>query len=204
MRPGTLGLRLLFLCLGISAALLPGIGLAHVEVVPPESTAGETQRYGLRVPTEKPIPTVRVEVQFPSELRVLDFETLAGWRLSSQTDTSGRPLGAVWEDGSIPAGQFAEFGLRAQNPDREVELRWTVIQTYADGTEVQWVGPTTADFPAAVSHVRQRALLSFGEMLASIAVVLSLIATIVTALALRARRRRPGNGSPLGSGGGLA
>jgi uncharacterized protein YcnI len=201
-RPETLGqpLRLLFLGLGLVAALLPGSGMAHVEVVPAESIAGETQRYGLRVPTEKPTPTVRIEVQFPPGLRVLDFEALAGWRLSAQTDTSGRPLGAVWEEGSIPAGQFAEFGLRAQNPDREAELRWTVIQTYADGSEVQWVGPPTGEFPAAISRVRQRALIGFGEVLASVAVVLSLIAATVSALAWRNRRHLP----PPGHGGGLA
>jgi uncharacterized protein YcnI len=193
-------LRRLFLGLGLVAALVPGSGLAHVEVVPAESIAGETQRYGLRVPTEKPIPTVRVEVQFPPGLRVLDFEAIGGWRLSSQTDGAGRPLGAVWEDGSIPAGQFAEFGLRAQNPDREAELRWTVIQTYADGTEVQWVGPPTADFPAAITHVRQRALLGFGEVLAGVAVVLSLIATTLSALVWRNRRHL----RPPGIGGGLA
>jgi uncharacterized protein YcnI len=181
-------LRLTFLGIGLIVALLPGAVLAHIEVVPAESTAGEMQRYGIRVPTEKPSPTVRVEVQFPSALRVVDFEAVAGWQLTFQTDAAARPLDAIWQGGSIPPNQFAEFGLRAQNPDGEADLRWTVIQTYADGSEVQWVGPPTANFPAAFTRVHRRRLAGWTVALVGLGVVLSLIATAVSVLGWRAGR----------------
>ncbi len=170
------------------AAGMPTPALAHVEVVPTESISGETQRYGIRVPTEKPIPTVRVEVQFPNTLRVLDLEATVGWQVAVQTDPSGRPVDAVWHAGSIPPNQFVEFGVRARNPDEETELRWSVIQTYQDGSEVQWVGAPTADSPAAITRVRSRALLGVPEMLASIAALLGLSALGVALLAFRAHK----------------
>ncbi|MCA1644832.1 MAG: DUF1775 domain-containing protein [Chloroflexi bacterium] len=162
--------------------------LAHVEVVPAESGAGETQRYGIRVPSEKPVATIRVEVQFPSTVRVLDFENSAGWQLTFQTDAAGRPVDALWTDGSIAPNQFAEFGLRVRNPDSEADLQWTVIQTYQDGTEVQWVGPPAAEFPAATSRIRRREVLAWPEVGAGVALVLSIVASIISVLAWRATR----------------
>jgi uncharacterized protein YcnI len=168
---------------------LPGRVLAHVEVVPVDSPPGVMQRYAIRVPTEKPVPTVRVEIEFPSGLPVLDLEVSPGWQVTVQTESSGRLIGAVWEGGSIPAGQFAEFGLRAQNPEREAQLRWSVIQTYADGTEVQWIGPPNAEFPAAITRVSGRQLIDLRDPLIGASVLLALIALIVAGLAWRATRR---------------
>jgi len=147
------------------------------------------ERYGIRVPTEKPVPTVRVEIEFPSGLRVVDLEASPGWQVTVQTESNGRLIGAVWEGGSIPAGQFAEFGLRAQNPERDAQLRWTVIQTYADGTEAQWIGPPNAEFPAATTRVRGRQLIDYLDPLAGAAVLLALLALLNAGLALRSTRR---------------
>lgn len=166
---------------------LPGRVWAHVEVVPATSRPGVVERYGIRVPTEKPIPTVRVEVEFPAGLRVADIEASPGWQLSVQTESGGRPIGAVWEGGSIAAGQVAEFGLRAQNPERDADLRWSVIQTYADGSEVQWIGPPNAEFPAATTRVSG----ALPELTAATGVVLAMVAVVVTGLVWRASRRSP-------------
>jgi uncharacterized protein YcnI len=168
---------------------LPGGALAHVEVVPADSLPGVMERYGIRVPTEKPVPTVRVEIEFPSGLRVVDLEASPGWQVTVQTESNGRLIGAVWEGGSIPAGQFAEFGLRAQNPERDAQLRWTVIQTYADGTEAQWIGPPNAEFPAATTRVRGRQLIDYLDPLAGAAVRLALLALLMAGLASRSTRR---------------
>ena len=171
------------------ALALPGRALAHVEVVPATSPPGVMERYGIRIPTEKPVPTVRVEVEFPNGLRVADIEASPGWQVTVQTESSGRPIGAVWEGGSIPAGQFAEFGLRAENPEGEAQLRWSVIQTYADGTEVQWIGPQNAEFPAATTRVSGRPLFASVDPLSGASMLFALIALIVAGLAWRASRR---------------
>ena len=169
----------------ISLAGPPTAALAHVEVVPAESAPGATERYGIRVPTEKPVATVRVEVQFPPGLRVLDAETAPGWRLTFQRDASGRPVSAVWEGGSIPTDQFSEFAVRAVNPDAEAELRWQVLQTYQDGSEAQWVGPASAEFPAATTRVRSSGPLGSVEPLSLVALLLGLVALVVSGLAWR-------------------
>jgi uncharacterized protein YcnI len=149
---------------------------------------GDTLRYGIRVPSEKPIPTVRVEVQFPSSLRVTDLESVAGWRVSAQTDPTGRLIDAVWDGGSIPPNQFAEFGLRGRNPDAETELRWSVIQTYQDGSEVQWNGPPSAESPAATTRVVSRTVASWGDILGAIALAVALFAVGIAGLGWRRGR----------------
>ena len=169
---------------------MPTIAQAHIEVVPGESVAGTIERYGIRVPSEKPIATVRVEVQFPAAVRVLDFEAVAGWQLTTQTDSSGRPVDAVWEGGRVVGpNQYAEFGLRAQNPAQATELRWTVIQTYEDGSEVQWFGPSTAEFPAASTRVRDAGWLATIDPLAMLAAGIGVLALVLSSLALMARVR---------------
>jgi uncharacterized protein YcnI len=173
----------------VMVVCLPGRAVAHVEVVPADSPAGATERYGIRVPTEKPVPTVRVEVAFPSGLRVLDIEASPGWQVTVQTESGGRPVGATWDGSSIPAGQFAEFGLRAQNPDGEAQLRWSVIQTYADGSEVQWIGAPNAEFPAATTRVRGGQVVQSLDPLAGASGLLAVCALVVSALAWRASRR---------------
>lgn len=62
------------------------IGLAegHVLVIPEEARAGVAQRYGILIPSEKAVPTVRIEVHFPDGLQVTELETVAGWRIKTQ------------------------------------------------------------------------------------------------------------------------
>ena len=50
------------------------IAWAHVGISPRESTAGATQKYTMRVPTEKNIPTVRIEAEFPAAVEVTSVE----------------------------------------------------------------------------------------------------------------------------------
>ena len=52
----------LLLCIALGATITQ----AHVAVLPRESAAGATQKYTMRVPDEKNIPTVRMEAEFPA------------------------------------------------------------------------------------------------------------------------------------------
>jgi uncharacterized protein YcnI len=165
--------------------------LAHIEVVPEESVTATVERYGMRVPSEKAIPTTRIEVQFPREIRVIDLELVDGWRVTTQKDGSGRIVSAVWEGGSIPEEQFEEFGLRARNPEATADLTWQVIQTYQDGSEVQWIGPPNAEFPAALTRVRPAGAGLSGEALVTgLPGLVGLAAIIISGLAWRAASPR--------------
>ncbi len=174
--------------LGVGLALMSHAGLAraHVSVTPAEGPTGVSQRYGLLVPSEKPIPTTRVEVQFPAGLRVAEVESVPGWRATTQADRAGRTVGAVWDAGLIPNGRFVEFGVLARAPETPTDLAWNVIQTYQDGTEVHWIGPPGAEFPAAMTRVRRKAgAIDASMVVAALAAVIALIAAIGATLAWR-------------------
>jgi uncharacterized protein YcnI len=170
-----------------TALMCAGPVLAHVTVSPVEAPPGAFQRYTLVVPGEKSLATTRLEVEFPQGLRVRETEALTGWRTTVRKDAKGDIVSAVWEGGSIPSGQFAEFGAIARNPDAEAELSWKAIQTYQDGSEVQWNGPPSAQFPAAVTMVRAPAASSGpGERVLSwTALILALLALVVAGFAWR-------------------
>jgi uncharacterized protein YcnI len=94
----------------------PGDAIAHPIVQPATSPGGMTERYTIAVPSEKPLATVRLEVQFPRGLLVTELEAPPSWRLTAEKTSTGQILGAVWDGGSVPAGQFAAFGVLAQDP----------------------------------------------------------------------------------------
>jgi uncharacterized protein YcnI len=161
------------------------VAAAHIIVDPTESQAGKTQLYTIVVPSEKRSDTVQVEVQFPRVLAVLQLQAPAGWKVTPERDGSGHILGALWEGGSVPFEQFVEFGVLAQNPSGAGGLAWSAVQTYADGSEVQWVGPETSQFPATVTHVRSMGLQDY--LLPIIVGAALVVAIVALALASRAR-----------------
>jgi uncharacterized protein YcnI len=128
--------------------------MAHVTVVPAEAPAGAVQRYCIRVPSEKSVPTVALEVQFPDNLEVTAIEAPPGWRGTAHNGRSGRIVSASWEGGSISPKRYLEFGVLARNPAAPTTLSWKAIQTYQDKSEVHWIGPPRAQFPAALTRVR--------------------------------------------------
>ena len=130
-------------------AMTVSIAYGHVTVQPKQSTAGATQKYALRVPTEKFVPTVRVEVEFPADLVVSSFEPKPGWRLEQKKDPSGRLL-AVTLTGSIPPGESLAFDFTARNPAEPGKLAFKAIQIYEDGTKVEWTGAEGSRTPAPV------------------------------------------------------
>jgi uncharacterized protein YcnI len=133
----------------ITAALLlaPASALAHVTVWPKESVAGAWEKYDVRAPNEKRVDTVAVELTFPQGLRVVSFRQNAQWMTEVIRDSSGKATGVRWT-GKLPPDQFAEFGLIAVNPASAGNLEWKAIQTYADGTKVEWSGPAASKTPA--------------------------------------------------------
>lgn len=129
---------------------------AHVTVTPKEASPGATQRYCIRVPSEKSIPTIGLEVEFPANLEVSAVETPLGWKGTTRKDRQGRIVSASWDGGSIPPRQALEFGVIANNPERPATLMWKAIQKYNDGSEIHWIGSSQAQFPAAVTQVRDK------------------------------------------------
>jgi hypothetical protein len=114
------------------------------------------QRYCIRVPSEKSVPTIGLEVEFPVNLEVSAIEVPTGWHGTAHKDRQSRIVSASWEGGSILPGQYLEFGVVARNPETPTALIWKAIQKYQDASEVHWIGPSQAQFPAAITHVRKQ------------------------------------------------
>ena len=127
----------------VAALIVPSVALAHAVVFPRTSSPGAYEKYVLRVPNERDVPTTKVEIHFPPELRVVSFGDVADWKLQILTDTAKRITGAVWT-GSLAKERFIEFPFVAVNPKDSARLTWPTIQTYANGEVVEWTSPDTA------------------------------------------------------------
>lgn len=150
LRENKRALRLPALFLGVTMAS------AHVVVLPRETTAGATQNYTMRVPTEKAVPTVRIEAEFPSAIQIISVDEKAGWKVELKKDSSGKTIGAAWSGSTIAPHDIAEFGFSARNPEQETELAWKIVQIYEDGTRSEWTGPRGSRTPASVTVVKPR------------------------------------------------
>ncbi|AHG92245.1 nuclear export factor GLE1 (plasmid) [Gemmatirosa kalamazoonensis] len=141
------------LALGVALLLAaPALALAHAVVFPKTSTPGAYERYVLRVPNEKTVPTVRVEIRFPADVRVTAFEDVPGWQLQVLTDSAKRVVGAVWT-GVLPPQRFVELPFVAANPKASTRLVWPAYQTYADGERVEWTGAEGTKSPASSTSI---------------------------------------------------
>jgi uncharacterized protein YcnI len=140
----------------LSIALSAIVAQAHVAVLPRESAAGATQKYTMRVPDEKNIPTVRMEAEFPAAVEVISVDPKEGWTIEIKKNSSGKIVGAIWSGGSIAPNDIAEFGFQVRNPNEEAKLIWNVIQVYADGTKSEWTGPAGSRSPAPVTQVKPK------------------------------------------------
>ena len=163
---------------------------AHVAVFPAESQPAIVQRYTLLIPTEKASPMTRVEIQLPDVLWVSEIEAVSGWRSTAQRDREGRIVGARWEGGQVPPGHFLAVGVLGRNPDAPGEMAWKLIQTHQDGSEIHWIGPPSAEFPAAVTAIRRAGdAAGLASVLAGAALIGALLAVAVAVLAWRRTAR---------------
>jgi YD repeat-containing protein len=169
------------------ALLLPAAARGHAVVHPAAAPPGAYQRYVLTVPTERDVPTTRIEIRFPEAVRVVSFSDVPGWTLEVVRDDAGRVVGAIWT-GTLPPERFVELPFVAVNPDEEATLAWPVTQTYAGGEVVEWAGPEESDTPVSVTRVRGDGGLPVATGLAAGALLLAILAL---GLALRPARPAP-------------
>jgi len=138
-----------------TGALVPSVANAHVTVWPRSAARGAFERYVVRVPNERDIPTTRVEIHFPAEVRISSFQEVAGWQLQVLTDSAGKITGAVWT-GSLPAKRFVEFPFIGVNPREGDHVVFPATQTYEGGEVVEWSGPEGSKSPASVTTLTER------------------------------------------------
>jgi len=142
------------LCALAAAVVLgaPATVFAHAVVFPKRAEPGAYERYLLRVPNERGVPTGRVEIRFPAGLRVVSFGDVPGWTLEVRKDASGAVVGAAWT-GTLPPERFVELPFVAVNPKAGTKLVWPVTQSYQGGERVEWNGPEGSKTPASATEI---------------------------------------------------
>jgi uncharacterized protein YcnI len=186
------------------AALVGAAGLAtsasaHARVSPAVSLAGQLQLYTLAVPTEKEgATTAKITLTVPSGFSIDSFAPSPGWqrtvRQSSGQDAVVQRV--TWSGGRIPTGEDSVFSFLAQ-PAKPGPIRFTVQQTYSDGSIVNWDGSESSQAPAPT--INAAATLNGGggggvSVVAIVAIVLAVLALLASGLALS---QRGGGGRPL-------
>ena len=121
--------------------------LAHVTVWPQQSRVGQAERYTVRVPTERNVSTVSVEVEIPAGANVTGVLAPAGFSYDVKRD-GARIVSITWKQ-EIKAGEVGEFVLFARNPTA-AQIVWKAHQRYADGQMDDWIGPAGDRRPAPV------------------------------------------------------
>jgi uncharacterized protein YcnI len=149
-------------------AATPVLGLPTIperELVP---TGGERQTIHVRIQTGcEQAATDRIEVEIPPEVLAVVPEAVQGWTTETEVietepyevfgdERSDRIAVVRWVGGSVPATEFADFGITALFRDPPPELAFPVTQSCGDQvlewTQVAEEGqePSDLDFPAPV------------------------------------------------------
>ncbi|TGD89349.1 DUF1775 domain-containing protein [Mycolicibacterium sp. CH28] len=132
---------------------------AHIHVDADHPVRGDDALVTFQVPneSEKGSPTTRVTIALPN-VASASTDVMQGWTATLDRDGSSGAYRSVTftaaPDAGIGAAQFELFPISIQLPDSE-SVTFPVIQTYADGTTVNWDQPPLPngdepEFPAPV------------------------------------------------------
>ncbi len=141
--------------LAVTAGVITPAAAAHSVVLPFSSRPADLQLYTVIVPTETDSPTTEVALKVPEGIDFLLVRETPGWKV--KVERKNDRIDVVRWTGIAPPDQFAEFRLIARNPILEGDLSWKIVQTYADGETVRWIGPPGSDSPASVTRLSESA-----------------------------------------------
>jgi uncharacterized protein YcnI len=169
---------------------------AHAVVSPPVAEKGVLQVFTLSVPTEKEnATTTKIEMDIPSGFSVDSFAPAPGWKRQVQQTGSGDSAvvqKVTWTGGRTPSEEDSVFQFNASAP-KDQSYSFHVVQTYSDGSVVDWSGPESSDTPAPV--VKATTLGGGGSSTAGvIALVIAALALVLGIVALvggRSGSKRP-------------
>jgi uncharacterized protein YcnI len=159
----------------VALLLLPlaGAASAHVTVQGPGATQGGFTKLTFRVPTEKDVPTTKVEIAFPEDAPIASVRVKPkpGWTAAMTKGAPAVPLEAHGEPvtevvkritWTVAAGntgigptEFDEFEVSGGPLPETEQLVFKALQTYAGGEVVRWIeepveGGEAPEHPAPV------------------------------------------------------
>lgn len=133
------------LMIAVAASLFAQAASAHVTVWPQQSRAGMAERYTVRVPTERNVSTMSLEVEVPPTVTVTGVLAPAGFTYETKRE-GNRIVSIIWKQ-EIKPGEVGEFVFFARNPAAS-QIVWKAHQRYVDGQVEDWVGPAGDRRPA--------------------------------------------------------
>jgi uncharacterized protein YcnI len=136
----------------ICAVVVPAVVHGHVSISPRESSAGATEKYTVRVPTEGKVMTVGAELDAPEGVVIETVAMPAGWTYELKR-TGDRITGITWKM-DIKPGEFAEFSFVARNPRDKEQLIWGLRQRFADGTVQDFTKGPNGTRPTAIVRLK--------------------------------------------------
>ncbi len=178
--------------LGLMAAfagllLAPADALAHARVSPAVSISDQLQLYSLAVPTEKSgVTTSKIVLTVPQGFSIDSFVPSPGWhRVLQQTGTGDSAViqRVTWTGGHVPTEEDALFQFLAQ-PSSTGTYRFTVQQTYSDGSIVDWSGSESSAAPAPTIEVKSSLGGSGTSVLTIVALVIGVLGLLAGGFAL--------------------
>lgn len=133
---------------------------AHVTVQAPGAAQGGFTKLTFRVPTEKDVPTTKLQIVFPADapLGFVSVKPHLGWsykvvkaKLKTPIKTDGGQVTEAvstitWTAtaGGIKPGEFDEFEVSAGPLPKVDQMVFKALQTYSDGDVVRWIEPRVA------------------------------------------------------------
>ena len=139
--------------IAVTASLFAQTAFAHVTIWPQQSRAEMAERYTVRVPTERDVPTTSVELEVPAAVTVTGVLAPAGF--TYETKREGDRITAITWKQEIKRGEIGEFVFFARNPAAS-QIVWKAHQRYADGQVEDWVGPVGDRRPAPTVSLTPR------------------------------------------------
>jgi uncharacterized protein YcnI len=136
--------------------LFAGIASAHVAVFPKETIQGSYEKFTVRVPSEQDTPTIKVEVKIPETVEISRTMPLSGWKSELTKDVNGKVTSVIWTAAGegLASTEFGEFNMQGKVDNAATAIVWKAVQTYKDGSVVEWIGDEKSDHPAAVTTVK--------------------------------------------------
>jgi uncharacterized protein YcnI len=180
------------------ALVVPAMASAHARVSPPVSLSGQLQLYSLAVPTEKSgATTTKVVLNLPAGFSIDSFVPSPGWQRVLKQSGSGDIAviqQVTWTGGHTPTGEDSLFQFLAQ-PASTGTYRFTVEQTYSDGSIVNWSGSESSADPAPTIGVQSSLGGGGSSTLSIIALIVGLLGLLAGGVALAGGTRGGGGRS---------
>jgi uncharacterized protein YcnI len=115
-----------------AALVLAAPAAAHVTVLPPFVSAGDTASLSLTGPNERDEPMTSFELSVPNDFRVVHVHPADGWDERVQGST------ATWTGGSLAPGAETTFRLELEAPSAPGPALLEAVQRYPGGDVVTW------------------------------------------------------------------